>query len=208
MNPSVMSKVQTAEETFGHGIVTFIYAPKIHPMVRKVMDYFTGCYLEMGIVFNKILPHILVRDMLKLLPNVRITSEVTQCQDITMQRTEADDEYLWRSFNSRDFIQVYEIMAVFLILATIVLLIECKWSQYQKQTTDKFDQRKSNNTIEFPETFQGDRWKKLRQKTERRNLYRRPKSLQVNRSLRMRPKSHYNGRHLYIKVSKKRVTSA
>ena len=206
INPSVMSKVQMAKETFAHGIVTFAYAPKIHPMVRKVMDYFTQCYLEMGIVTNRMLAHILVKDMLNILPDVRITSEVTQCQDITMKRTESGDEYPWRPFNSSDFIRVYEIMALFLTLAAIVLLIEWKWSQYEKKRRDKFHQRKSSKTIEVSETFQGNRWIRLRQETEKRNHYRR--HLQVNRSLRMRPKSHYNGKHLNIKVFKRRVTSA
>ena len=72
VNPEVSSKMQVTKETFADGIITTVYAPKIHPMVRKVMDYFMGCILEMGLFNSPMLRHIIAKDMIKVLPGARL----------------------------------------------------------------------------------------------------------------------------------------
>ena len=144
LNPVVMSKVQTTKETFAHGILTFVLAPKIHPMVRKVLDYFTGCYVEMSLIKSPMLRNVMTNDFIKLFPGAKITSKVLQCQDISqgMSADESEDSIPWRPFYVHDYLQVLYIMALFLTLAAIVLLMEQIWSNYEKNASAKLHESK------------------------------------------------------------------
>ena len=168
LNPEVMSKIQVTKETFAHGIITTLYAPKIHPMVRKVLDYFLGSLLEMGLIRNPMFRNIIAKDLMKLLPVAGVTSKVTQCQDISNGNSVSDSNSSWRPFYLHDFLHVYEIMAFFLSLATVILFLERKWSTYDKNRKAKADIKKNIRISQERKTVQEDHLRRLKQIKEKK----------------------------------------
>ena len=211
INPQIMSKMQVTKETFAHGMLTYAYAPKIHPMVRKVLDYFFGCFLEMGLFQSLMLRNLIAKDMLKVLPGARITSEVTECQDISngASISESDDLSSWRPFHAHDFVQVFYIMALFLTVAAIILLLELLWSNYRKKRSEISHEPKNNKIHEKGKKNDLGRWKRLKQvQVVLKKKGKEKKSLRVIQLPQMKRRRHYIDRHPYMKIFQPSVMTA
>ena len=125
--PGLVRNMTIAEQTFAHGILTFIYAPKINPMVRRMVDYFIGTFFETALLrsFEKAI----IEDNLILMPELVINRDVLQCQegDIASALDEASSEGGWSSFTLIHYKKVFAIFAIMIAAALVALFIETRY---------------------------------------------------------------------------------
>ena len=130
--PDLVRNMTIAEQTFAHGILTFIYAPKINPMVRKMLDYFTGTFFEAALLrsFEKAI----IEDYMVLMPQLVVNREVIQCQEgdvvSALEKTSMDS---WTSFSLAHYITVFAVFGFMIGFALVTLSIETRVAKLLKK---------------------------------------------------------------------------
>ena len=164
-NPKLASQFKTARDTFAHGILTILFSSKIHPVVRKVLEYFFRTILEMSLKTNIFTD---LEDDVFMMTPIELDTEMLICQNLFQENAArlefGDDANEWRMFFLHDYEYVFKGAAGLMAFAVIVLILEILLDLVMKNRT-----KRRNGIVPKKEAETRNRQKRLKCKLETRN---------------------------------------
>ena len=123
--PDQMAKVKLAQETFAHGILTFLLSKDIDLILRKQIEYDLHTAMETSLITS--VESGLLDALLMIYPTT-IDTKILQCQDLHRDNAAripfANDSYPWRKFYLHDYYSLFIVVALLLTAATVILVLE------------------------------------------------------------------------------------
>ena len=166
-NPMFTSQFKTARDTFAHGLLTVLFSSKIHPVVRKVLEYFFRTILEISIASNMVAD---MEDKVLMMTPIELDTEILICQNLfgeNAARIEfGDDANEWRMFFLHDYENVFKVTGGLMAFAAVVLVLEILMNLVMK---NKRKMKRRKRIVPKKQAQGRKRQKRLRQKLETRN---------------------------------------
>jgi hypothetical protein len=167
INTELTSRFQATSETFAHGTLNYIFSHNIHPLVRKMMSYFTSTFFETALL--KSMEAATLEDNISTMPGFQFSTEVLECQEGVIRSVLSDNNEGWRSFRDIDYLHIHETCLFLLCVAAIVLFIERSVCNRSKSQLGRAHQRlKINITANTSEVR--NVWKIVAEEIEKKHF--------------------------------------
>ena len=167
LNPKLASQFKTARDTFAHGILTVLFSSKIHPFVRKILEYFYRTILEQSLITNIVTD---LEDDILMMTEIQVNTEILVCQNVFRENAAriefGDDANQWRMFYLHDYEYVFKVAAKVMVFATVVFVLEILIDLIMK---NKRKRQRRKRLVPKKQTRRRKLQKSLTQKSEARN---------------------------------------